>query len=172
MRVEDVVIRKLLPEDSITEMTELLHLAYGRLRDMGLRYMATHQGDDTTRERVQSGECYIGVRDGRIVATLTFRAPSETSGCPWYDRPDVASFGQFAVLPDLQGLGVGRALMDLAERRALEAGAVEIALDTAKGASHLIEIYERRGYRIVESADWPETNYVSLVMSKRVRPSS
>ncbi len=168
MRVEDVVIRELQPKDSVAELTALLHLAYGRLRDMGLRYMATHQGDEITRERIESGECYVGVRDGHIVATLTFRSPSQTDGCPWYDRPDVASFGQFAVHPDLHGQGIGRALMELAEKRALETGARELALDTAEAAGHLIEMYESRGYRVVDKVDWPETNYVSVVMSKQL----
>ena len=59
--------------------------------------------------------------------------------------------------------------MDLAERRALETGASEIALDTAESAAHLVEMYENRGYRIVEKVDWPETNYVSVVMSKSLR---
>ena len=44
--------------------------------------------------------------------------------------------------------------------------AAELALDTAKPAWQLIEWYERLGFAVVGSADWPETNYESVIMSK------
>jgi hypothetical protein len=93
-----------------------------------------------------------------------------TSGCPYYDRPGVASFHQFAVDPDLQGDRIGRRLLDLVEDRAAATGATEIALDTAVPATHLIAMYERRGYRIVDRVDWDETNYVSVIMARPASP--
>ena len=89
-----------------------------------------------------------------------------TSGSPWLNQPHVASIGQFAVAPEQQAVGLGARLMDLAEARAAETGATEIALDTAEPATHLVEWYRRRGYRLIEHAQWGHTNYRSVIMSK------
>lgn len=161
------VIRRLASSDSIPELTRLLHRSYRRLRDMGLHYVATDQDDDTTRRRIAAGECYVAVLDGSTVAgTILFLDAASTRGCPYYDKPGVSSFHQFAVDVPYQGMGIGRRLLDTVEARALESGATEIALDTAEGATHLIDRYRRWGYRIVGQADWEETNYLSVIMSK------
>jgi len=133
---------------------------------MGLHYVATDQDDDTTRRRICEGECYVAVLDGRVVGTILFLDALSTRGCPHYDKPGVSSFHQFAVDVPCQGMGIGRRLLDTVEARAVESGANEIALDTAEGATHLIDMYRRWGYRIVGQADWEETNYVSVIMGK------
>jgi predicted N-acetyltransferase YhbS len=166
---ERAEFRRLDATDPIPELTGLLHRAYARLATMGLRYMATHQSDAVTRERAASGECWIALDRGAIVGTILFRDRTRTAGSPWLDRPEVASLGQFAVAPEWQGAGLGARLMDIAERRASEAAAEEIALDTAELAEHLVVLYRRRGYRFIEHAQWAHTNYRSVIMSKRLR---
>ena len=110
------------------------------------------------------GDCMALPRSGYL-RFLCSR--SRSSGhCEWYALPGVARFGQFGVLPECQGLGVGSRLLDRIESRALELGAVELACDTAEGATHLIEMYSRRAYRLVGHADWEETNYRSVILSK------
>lgn len=163
-----IELRRLGAADSIPDLTRLLHRAYARLASMGLRYMATHQPYEMTRERAASGECWVAVSAGALVGTILFKPAERTGGSPWLDRPEVASLAQFAVVPELQGGGLGARLMDLAERRAAETGAEEIALDTAEPAAHLVTWYGRRGYRLVEHAQWAHTNYRSVIMSKRV----
>src|SRR5207253_1167806 len=145
----EVKIRLLADTDSFAELTELLHRAYAQLADLGLRFVATHQDEATTLHRIQGFECYVAEVDGRIAGTIVFRGPGLSKGCPWYDQPDVACFGQFGVEPELQGRGIGTALLDFVEARARETGAAELALDTADSATHLIELYSRKGYRIV-----------------------
>ena len=103
-----------------------------------------------------------------MVATVTFREASVTAGCEWYDRTDVASFGQLAVAPEYQQRGIGNALLDSVEERARATGAAEISLDTSERAKVLIDWYIRRGYRVVQTADWEATNYVSVILSKPV----
>lgn len=86
------------------------------------------------------------------------------------DRPEVAHISQFGVEPSFQRKGFGRVLMAAAEELAVRDGAVELALDTAEPASHLIKWYTRLGYRYIEPVDWrPQTNYRSVVMSKKLR---
>ena len=166
---DTILIRPVEPLDSISDLTALLHRAYARLANQGLRYMATHQSDDVTRARAQKGECFVAVADGAICGTIVFIDAGRTKGCPWYDRADVASLGQFAVEPNLQAQGLGRRLMALVEARAAETGALEIALDTAEPATHLVDWYGRLGYRFIEHAQWSHTNYRSVIMSKALR---
>ncbi|GGD91665.1 hypothetical protein GCM10011390_08010 [Aureimonas endophytica] len=167
-RTELLLVRPLLASDFLSELTALLHSSYGRLARMGLRYMATHQSEAVTRERVEGGTCLVAVDGGRIVGTILFRSPEQTAGCSWYDRPEVASFGQFAVDPAIQARGIGLRLLRDAERLALASGAHEFALDTAEPATHLVDWYTRLGYRFVEHAQWSHTNSRSVILSKRL----
>jgi predicted N-acetyltransferase YhbS len=161
-----ISIRPLLAGDSLEEITDLLHRAYAVLAGMGLKYMATHQSVEVTRARVAQGECFVAARGNTIVGTIVFRPAAQTTGCPWYDRPEVASFGQFAVEPRLQSNGLGRQLIAHVEERARVLGASEIALDTAEPAKHLVDWYGRLGYRFIETTNWGHTNYRSVIMSK------
>ena len=173
LRQSNVVVRRLSTADSIDELTSLLHAAYRRLGDLGLNYTAVDQPPEVTRERIARGECLVAVADGQLVGTIVFYQATAASGCPWYDRPDVASLGQFGVLPSHQSTGIGRQLLDAVERRAAESGAVEVALDTAEDAAHLVSWYERCGYRIVEHAQWDGKTYRSVIMTKAlVDPSA
>jgi GNAT superfamily N-acetyltransferase len=162
-----VAFRLFDPSDSYAELTELLHRAYAALAAEGLLYVASRQSEEVTRKRCAAGECHVGLIDGRTVATVTLSPPGLAGGrAPWYARPDVAKIQQFAVEPSLQGRGIGSALMDRVEARALELGAAEVALDTSVDASRLIRYYEARGYRKVGDIDWrPHTNYMSVILS-------
>ncbi|MBO1110866.1 GNAT family N-acetyltransferase [Bordetella petrii] len=161
-----IQVRLISPQDSIADLTALLHRAYARLAAMGLRYVATHQSEDVTRQRISKGECYVAVADGQLVGTITFKPIANTQGSPWLNRPDVASLAQFGVDPQWQSRGLGARLMALAEARAAQTGASEIALDTAESAMHLIGWYSRRGYRYIEHVQWQAVNYRSVIMSR------
>ena len=126
---------------------------------------------DKLRRGDAEAECgcdleFVAVADGVICGTILFRDASRTNGSPWYDRPDIASFGQFAVEPGLQSRGLGRRLVEHAEGRAAASGARELALDTAEPATHLVDWYTRLGYRFIEYAQWQHTNYRSVILSK------
>jgi ribosomal protein S18 acetylase RimI-like enzyme len=75
---------------------------------------------------------------------------------------------QFAVEPELQRNGIGSALLDHVEQRAVRDGARELSLSTAEPAAHLIAYYEKRGYRHVDRTDQTMPNYRSVILSKRV----
>ena len=152
--------------DSITALTQLLHAAYARLGKMGFNYTAVDQTDAVTRERIEGGDCFIAVDGNRLVGTVMLLAPGNDEGCEHYKRLDVATIGQFGVLPERQMQGVGNLLLREAERRAVLIGATDLALDTSEGADHLIAWYERRGFRVVERAHWPGKSYQSVVMNK------
>jgi GNAT superfamily N-acetyltransferase len=165
--VDEIVFRRLTEQDSITELTDLLHAAYAELADAGMRFVASHQPAEVTRRRAAQGECWVAVSRSELVGTLTVVPPGVPAKYHWYTRSGVARLNQFGVRPDMRGRGIGDELMRIGERRAVEMGATEVALDTAEGALRLIETYSRRGYRFIDYADWrPETNYRSVVLSK------
>lgn len=175
-------VRLLEPEDSLAHLTGMLHRAYKQHADRGIKALAAFQPEEVTRRRIDGGECYVALYLGRIVGTILFRrsvtppaangsaAPSVQSASPWFQRPDVATFSQFAVEPEYQGRGIGGELMAIIEGRARATGAAELALSTPEPAHWLVEMYQRHGYRIVERVNWNETNYTSVIMSKTVEP--
>lgn len=164
----DITFGRLDSRDSISELTTLLHRAYAGLADLGLRYMATHQSDEMTAQRVAQGECYVARRAGKVIGTIMFKPAEKCSGSPWLDRPEVSCLAQFGVDPAEQGTGLGAMLLSMVEQRAQETGAREIALDTAEPAHHLVRWYTRCGYRLIETMQWSHTNYRSVVMSKTI----
>ena len=162
----DVTIRLLEPSDSIEDLTSLIRRAYSRLKGEGLRFVATYQDETKTRERCAHGECWLAVRDGTVLGTVVLANGHREHGCAWYERADVNWFEQFAVEPECQGRGIGRALLAHIEERAAEQGWKELACDTAEQADHVIGMYEKWGYRIVDRVDWDITNYRSVILSK------
>ena len=168
MDTANILIRELQDGDSIEELTSLLHRAYRRLLDMGLRYWATHQTVDDTRTRIAGGTCLVAVLNGRIVGTVTYQYPPRWRDTPWYTRADVACVSQFAVEPECQRRGIGGALMTRVEAMATDDGAAELALNTAEPAVHLIDYYARRGYRLVEHTDATLPHYRSVILSKKL----
>ena len=164
-------IRLLSSSDSISELTRLLNRAYRVLADMGFNYTAAYQDDETTRGRIERGECYVLIDNCSIVGTVMLYPPASLSNNEkrsWYGRPGVAICGQYAIEPDLQGRGLGSMLLNFVEIRAAEIGAKELALDTAEGAAHLIHFYKQRGYRTVDFTQHLGKSYRSTILSKRL----
>lgn len=150
----------------IQPLTELLHLCYKPLAERGMRYLATHQSAKITRERLLSGDSFLGFAGDRLVSTVTLKFTMPDSLCAWYRKPEVFHFSQFAVHPEFQGQGIGSSIMDMLELRARELGAKELALDTSEHADNLISMYSKRGYRHVDMVQWSQTNYLSVILSK------
>ena len=162
----DIIIRRFGASDSIEELTGLLHRAYAALGTMGLNYTAVDQEESVTRRRVDRGDCFVASCGDVLIGTITVYRQGTLNVCEWYRKPGTAVFGQFAVAPSHQGKGIGGRLLDVAERRALEWGATDLACDTAEPATHLIDWYARRGYREVDHVQWEGKTYRSVVMSK------
>jgi GNAT superfamily N-acetyltransferase len=163
-----ITIREYNDGDSIEALTLLLNRAYASLADQGLRYVASWQTPEMTLERIHQGTCFIALDGEEIVGTAMLYPTDEYSECAHYRQPGVFHFGKFAVDPDRQGEGIGRLLYKALEDPAREQGATEFACDTAEPATHLIQMYRRWGFEIIGRQDWSLTNYISVVLSKRL----
>jgi GNAT superfamily N-acetyltransferase len=164
-----ILYRNVQPHDDIDVITDMLHEAYAPLAAQGLRFLATHQDSTITRERMSRGETIIALDERLIVGTITLKDVASTSGSPFYDRADVAGFGQYAVRSSHQGCGIGSVLLSLVEMRAREKGATLLALDTSEHAAHLIALYRAKGFEVVEHVKWLDVNYRSVIMAKSLR---
>lgn len=161
-------IRLFTSADSVGELTRLIRRAYQGLADLGFNYTGSYQDESITLARIKDGECYVLVQDSTLIGTITIRrhSPYYAEKHEWFRRSDVVMCSQFAIDPALQRKGLGSHLMDFAEQRARELGALELALDTAEGASHLMRLYQNRGYRFIDYVQHAGKTYRSVVLSK------
>lgn len=158
------MVRPYRDADSITVLTDLLHRAYAPLAAAGMRFVATYQSEEVTRDRINRGTCFVAERRGELVGTITLYPPEPHCPAVLYRQPDVWHFGQFAVEPRLQGKGIGVRLLKGAKDAARAQGARRLALDTSERAEQLISLYRAWGFDVVETVQWEETNYLSVVM--------
>jgi len=164
-----LLIRQLGPADSLEELTRLLHRAYAQLGAMDLNYTAVNQPTETTARRLAGGCCFVAEWQGQLAGTALAKPAEQTSECEHFARQGVATLRQFGVEPQLQGRGIGRALVQACERWARERGFRELALDTAEPATHLIQLYSRLGFVPVGFVQWSGKLYRSVVMSKALQ---
>lgn len=164
----EVHIRAVCEDDDLQAITLLLHRAYKPLADAGMRFVATYQDEGTTRQRFADGTGFVAIAHNQVIATITVYDTLHDCPCSWYNLKGVWHFGQLAVEPDCQGIGVGQLLLDFAEHYVRLRGARELALDTAETASNLIDYYKSRGYRQTGHVQWDVTNYRSVIMSKEL----
>jgi len=80
------------------------------------------------------------------------------------ENPAVARLRQMAVLNDLQGKGVGRALMQFAENLARDHGYRTLNMHARKNA---VGFYEKMGYRVTGS-EFLELSIAHYVMKKEL----
>jgi GNAT superfamily N-acetyltransferase len=80
------------------------------------------------------------------------------------ENPGTVRLRQMAVLNDLQGKGIGRALMNFAENLARDRGYKIISMHARKNA---IGFYEKMGYK-VSSPEFMEITIPHYVMEKRL----
>lgn len=170
LRPVEIIIRKWTENDDPDALTDMIHRAYSQLADQGLNYIATNQSVETTIERLAEGESWCAELEGQVVGTITLFAPGEQTGCDYYRNEKPCAFGQFAIEPIHQGKGIGKLLLEVAERRGREWGAIMLACDTSELALELIAMYRKWGFEIVGKADWrPSVNYKSVILGRPIK---
>ena len=80
------------------------------------------------------------------------------------ETPDTVRLRQMAVLNDLQGKGIGRALMNFAENLARDRGYKNLTMHARK---NVVGFYEKMGYK-VEGDEFQEVTIPHFVMVKKL----
>ena len=168
LALSNLLIRRLAPEDSLHDITDLLHRAFAPLGRMGLSCSCIAQTTATTALRVARGTCFVALQGRRIVGTVTLERPDPAHECAWYRQPRTASVHQLGVEPDEQHHGCGTQLLRVAERWAAAQGCNELALDTPKRARHLVDWYRAHGFTPVDHVRHAGKTYRSVVLGKPV----
>ena len=155
----------------VPHLTRLLHRAYAELGAAGLNFTAVDQDDETTLRRASGGASWVLVDDDQLVATMTISLPAEEKLRELTPEAAVqgrAWLNQLAVDPTKRGEGLARLLRDQGFEWCARQGATSIGLDTAKPATHLVELYTSWGFTAVDEVQWPGKTYRSVVLTRRL----
>ncbi len=104
-----------------------------------------------------------GEKDNMLIAAFE---DEDMLGCCMLveENPQTVRLRQMAVLNDLQGKGIGRALMNFAENLARDHGYKTLSMHARQNA---IGFYEKMGYKI-SSDEFTEVTIPHFVMEKRL----
>ncbi|MCU1785676.1 GNAT family N-acetyltransferase [Pseudomonas sp. 13B_2.1_Bac1] len=105
--------------------------------------------------RVEGGGVHVLDNDGQIQGFIILQ-----------DTDSALLLDNLAVAPQAQGLGLGRVLMDFAERQAIDAGYSAIRLYTNEAMTENLALYTRRGY--VETHRAEEQGLRRVYMAKHL----
>jgi len=154
------LIRLATTEDA-PAIRRLVNQAYQELADMGLNYTATYQDEEITLQRMRKGRCYLLLDGQKVIGTILLYEDD------YLKRSKKCAYvGQFGIHPDYKRKKLGSLLMDYVEKIALEEGYASIQLDTAKPATHLVNWYLKRDYRIIADGHWHGKTYESWIFEK------
>jgi ribosomal protein S18 acetylase RimI-like enzyme len=139
-----VAFRSARAEDA----TAVVALVEGAYRGEPSRRGWTTEADLLGGQRTDRREVDALLGDARVTLVLAV-IDGQLVGCVCVrlDPPDLAHVGMFAVRPDLQSQGLGRALLREAERVAREQGAQDAEMTVLEQRPELLAWYGRRGWR-------------------------
>ncbi len=143
---EDLAFRAATERD-IPRIVALVQSAY---RGESSRTGWTTEADLLDGQRTDADEVrsLLDRGDGRSLVLLAERGGALVASCHLEDRGSHAYFGMFAVDPGAQGSGLGRRVLEEAERIARDDwGMSEQRMTVIHLREDLIAWYERRGYR-------------------------
>jgi GNAT superfamily N-acetyltransferase len=146
------MIRAARPDDADT-VREVVHAAYHHY--IGRIGKPPGPMLDDYAQRIADGQAWVLDDAGRITGILVLE---ETPGGLLLDN--------IAVLPDQQGKGVGRTILEFAETEARRRGYPVISLYTHELMTENIALYTRIGY--VETRRVTEKGYDRVYMTKRL----
>ncbi|GAA0977840.1 GNAT family N-acetyltransferase [Nocardiopsis tropica] len=151
-------VREALPE----EMAAVGELRVAAYRDLGL----LEEGDpytDSLRALGSDGrgEVLVAVEGDRVVGTVLLVPWSESSEIA--RGPEEAEVRAFAVVPDAQGRGVGRALVRAVVALASERGASRVVLSTQPPMLAAQSLYRAHGFVRTPERDWTPVPGVDLL---------
>jgi len=154
-------------EDEIDELEQL----YNDLNDYlnkGINYPGWRKDAYPVRQNaidgVKTGNLYVAKYDGKIIGTIILSNKPEPAyyKAKWEfesDYSDVIVIHTFAVHPNFLKCGVGKALIDFSIEHGVKLKARSIRLDVYEGNMPAIRLYEKCGFKYVDTVDLGLGNY-------------
>jgi ribosomal protein S18 acetylase RimI-like enzyme len=132
----DVEIRLAIEEDA-EDISEILRLSFAEFESdyTPAAYAIVTPPAEEITGRFAEGPMWVAVRNGQLTGTV--------SVVPETDRLYIRSM---AVLPNAQGLGIGKRLMLAVEKYGIEKGFDSLFLYTTHFSADAIRLYERLGF--------------------------
>lgn len=147
--------------NDIDELEQL----YNDLNDYlaeGVNYPGWVKGIYPVREDaidgIEHGNLYVAKHNGKIVGSIILNHAPEPAyhKAKWAfesDYSDVFVIHTFAVHPNFLKCGVGKALMDFSVECAIKSHVKSIRLDVYEGNIPAIKLYEKCGFKYIETVD-------------------
>lgn len=146
----DRKIRLATFEDGL-KLLDLILRAYAPIRELGINFAAATADISLVQNNIKNNMCYVVEENDQLIATCSLRMP-------WGLQPGpcgVPHLYWVAVDPEVKKQGLASMLLTYVEetiiRDTLKSPAV--TLGTADKHPWLVEMYEKRGYEKVGSAD-------------------
>ena len=144
-----IAIREMEPMDIAVCRLLLSQLGYDlNLQEMKRRYEAIKQKQDHA--------IFVGEQDGQVVALLHLYER------PAFDKPPEVIVQALVVDQNCRGTGVGKAMMNIAERWALDRGFSSVALTSSVSRSDAHSFYNRIGYKVEATSHLFRNNLVVM----------
>lgn len=137
--------------NDVPQIVALVESAY---RGESSQHGWTTEADLLDGQRTHAAEvsALLGAPGSQFILAYDGDALLATAHIQMHD--DGCHFGMFAVVPTLQGVGVGKAMLAECERRAVaDFGATEMIMWVLWMRESLIAFYQRRGYRMTDARE-------------------
>jgi GNAT superfamily N-acetyltransferase len=161
--MDEVLIRRLTPDDSVDQITALFHTAFALGPDQPYSYSAASQTSEKTLKQIREANCWLAWAGDRLAGVAILFRPE-----PHLTLGSGAHLAQMAVHPGFQGRGIGSRLLETCEQDALNMGACGVWASSPVGSRQL-SLYLRLGYRFLEYKVWPDSSFDSILFGKRLR---
>jgi predicted N-acetyltransferase YhbS len=141
----DLIIRPARADepDDVLRLTQAAFAGQGSLDPPSSVFQETA---DTVRQAMTEGVVLVAEHEGRLVGVVRLRA---------IDDPPALYCGRLAVSGDVQGRGIGSALIAEAERRARAEGYAAVAVGVRLALPRNLRFFQNRGYRVVAEHSHP-----------------
>lgn len=153
----DPRIRSASAEDA-EPLAQAYRSAYRENRWLGFPAKAESATSDEVAEWIRDCEVLVAEVEGDLVGGVRLEATD----------PDRVKLSRLGVRQRRKGEGVGRALLDRAERTVRERGYGAVWLTTPADHPFLPDLYRRRGYEKTGEYPLEYREYDEIVMEKRV----
>lgn len=154
-------------ENDIDELENL----YNDLNDYlaeGVNYPGWIKGIYPIRQNAIDGiknrNLYVAKNNGKIIGSIILSHEPEQAyyNVKWgfeYDYSDVFVIHTFVIHPKFMKCGVGKILMDFADKYSIKSKVKSIRLDVYEGNIPAIKLYEKCGFKYIDTVDLGLKNY-------------